>query len=132
MLRIGPLSLAERRNMIVATVEGCLVMAGLQVLVTFAPVYILKLGGTEEQVGLLASVPYLINTLALLLSANRPLTSVQALRRSVWSAGAHRFLMGAILFAPLLGKGAPLWVIVTYSLASGAMSLSSNYWTAAV
>lgn len=118
--------------MIVATVEGCLVMAGLQVLVTFAPVYILKLGGTEEQVGLLASVPYLINTLALLLSANRPLTSVQALRRSVWSAGAHRFLMGAILFAPLLGKGAPLWVIVTYSLASGAMSLSSNYWTAAV
>ena len=118
--------------MLVSIYEGCLVLAGLQVLVTFAPVYLLRLGGTEEQVGLLTSVPYLINSLALLVSVGRPVTSTQALRYSVWSAVTHRLLMVAILCAPLLGKGAPLWVLVTYSAASGAMCLAANYWTTAV
>lgn len=131
-MRIGALSSSERKNIVVAIVEGSLIMAGLQIIASFIAVYVLRLGGTEEQVGLLTSLPFLINAAVLAFSARSSVTPRQALRRSVRSAVVHRTFIALVVLAPLVGRWAPIWVLAIYSIASGAMSLSATYWTAVV
>ncbi len=131
-MRLGALSLSERKNIVVAIIEGSLIMAGQQIIAGFIAVYVLRLGGTEEQVGLLTSLPFLLNAAVLAFSARSAVTPPQALRRSVRSAILHRIFLVLLLLAPLIGKWAPIWVLAIYSLASGAMSLSATYWTAVV
>ncbi len=130
--RIGLLTPSERKNMVIATIEGCLVVAAVQILAGFASVYVLRLGGNLQQVGLLTSLPFLLNAAVLALSAAVSVSAKQALRLSLASAVAHRILMALVPLAPLFGAAAPWWVIAAYSVTAAAMSLSSTYWTAAV
>ena len=130
--RIGLLTPGERKNMVTATIEGCLVVAAVQILAAFTPVYVMRLGGNLQQVGLLTSFPFLLNAAVLALSAAVSVSARRALRLSLAAAVAHRILMVILPLAPFFGPASTWWVIAVYSVASAAMSLSATYWTAAV
>lgn len=122
----------ERRNMLNATIEGSLVVAGVQIAVTFVGVYLLELGGSAAQLGLVNSLPFLFNALSLIIVSRNNGTPAQVLSSAVRAGVAHRFFLLLLPLAPLWGAGAPWWVIAIYSLASGSLMLSSAFWTATV
>ena len=57
----------ERRNMLNATDRGSLVVAGVQIVLSFVGVYLLALGGDATQLGLVNSLPFLFNALSLII-----------------------------------------------------------------
>lgn len=120
----------ERRNYRVSVVEGCLATFPIQVVATFAPVFAVALGASNRVVGLLYSVPFLLNTVALLI-ANRLLEGEGALVRvGQGTAFLHRFFSMLLAAAPWLGRWGVVWVLVLYSAASAAQAVSSACWQA--
>lgn len=118
--------------MLNATIEGSLVVAGVQIAVAFVGVYLLELGGSAAQLGLVNSLPFLLNALSLIIVSRSNGTPDQVLSYAVRAGVAHRFFLLLLPLAPLWGAGAPWWVIAVYSLASGSLMLSSAFWTATV
>lgn len=129
---IGLESPLERRNMLNATIEGSLVVAGVQIVLSFVGVYLLELGGDAAQLGLVNSLPFLFNALSLIIVSQSRGTPRQILSYSVRAGIAHRLFLLLLPLAPFWGRGAPWWVIGVYSLASAALMLSSAFWTATV
>lgn len=113
-------------------IEGTLMVASLQIFINFVGVYALGLGASDAQVGLLTSLPFLLNAAALVVTSRTSLTARQAVRRSVWTGSIHRIFVALIPLAPLFGERAPHWVILTHSLASAAMMVTATAWQAAV
>lgn len=133
MFRVNSLSSHEKWNMKVSTIEGCLMASALQVFGSFLAVYIIGLGGSEGQVGIATSVPFLVATAALLFGARvRASGPADALRLSLRAAIVHRIVIALVPLAPLFAARAPIWVIVIYSLSAGVMTLSATHWTALV
>mgnify|MGYP001184933377 CR=1 FL=1 len=122
----------ERRNMLNATIEGSLVVAGVQIVVAFVGVYLLALGGDATQLSLVNSLPFLFNALSLIIVTQSRGTPRQILGYAVRAGVAHRLVLALLPLAPFWGMWAPWWVIIVYSLASAALMLSSAYWTATV
>lgn len=118
--------------MALSTIEGSLVVSGNQIIASFIGVYILALGGSTYQLGLVTSIPFLLNAVAVALVSRVHGSSTQMLRYSVWAAIGHRILIMLVPFAPGFGDWSPWWVIVTYSFASAPMMLSATFWTAAI
>src|SRR5690625_4890443 len=108
--------------MTVSIIEGCLIVSAMQVVANFIAVYVLRLGGTEQHVGLIASFPFLVNALALMISSRLVAPPKKALRVAIAGAIGHRIFFALIPFAFIVGNVAPVWVIATFSLASGFMA----------
>src|SRR5690625_261591 len=118
---LGLKSATERRNMFFATVEGSMTVTGIQIMASFIVVYLLRLGGTTHQLGLVTSLPFLMNALAVILAGQSEGSPRKMLGKSVWMAAFHRVFVIALLFSPVFGSRAPEWIIVTHSLSSAAL-----------
>lgn len=120
----------ERKNYRVSVIEGCLATIPIQVVATFVPVFAIALGATNQQVGVVYSLPFLVNTVALLL-ANRYVQGQGALLPvGQATAAGHRIFALLFATAPLLGKWGVLWILLLYSAASASQAVSSVCWQA--
>lgn len=122
----------ERRNYWYAVVEGALATVTVQIVTTFTPVFAIALGATNQQVGLIYSFPFLFNIAGLLLTVRYTRQRERHLAVGQGTAVLHRVLIVLFIVAPLLGRFGVWWLLLLYSVASAAMSVSSVFWQAIV
>ena len=102
---IGLESPLERRNMLNATIEGSLVVAGVQIVLSFVGVYLLELEETPRSWGLSTRSPFLFNALSLIIVSQSRGTPRQILSYSVRAGIAHRLFLLLLPLAPFWGRG---------------------------
>lgn len=122
---------AQRWNYVNSTVEGCLAVASIQAVASFAVVYAMELGASNAQVGLMVSMPFLANVLVILAGGRYVAGRTNILKPTCFVSAMHRVFVVCMLPAPLLPAEVRVWwVLVTYSLATAAAALTSTWWSA--
>lgn len=131
-LRVRLPSAEAQANYRNAVMEGALVVAAINVVGTFVPVFALSLGAGRTAVGLVISLPFLCNAVALLISERFTRGRTELMRPMVWTGFLHRAFMALLVAAPWLGEYKVAWVIACFSLSSAMIAVSAAHWTVVV
>lgn len=116
-------------NFKMSVIDGMFANVAVGLVTPFLGVYLIALGGSNTLLGLLVSLPALVNLVAFVEGARLTESRERKLDMVVWASAIHRLFYLLLLIPPFLGSLGPATMVAMVAMQTFAGTLSGVAWT---